>query len=303
MSKKNDFINDMLRAGRNSGGSRKTQHDRQNKLTAFCEWLWRNGYQLLSPQNVRVRHIAEYTATRLSDSINLRTLQNDMAAIRVALRGAGRGVFASSIELTNKALLIAGASRKGTKRPISDPEFCGIYDRALIFDAGLAAVLGLERRIGLRGRESVMAAPSLPDWCKFLSEGATKIRIAHGTKGGRPRDVTLHRREEAIEAIHFAREIAKQRNGVLIIAPNLASALGYYHRHSHDLGLKGEIAPHSLRYAFAVDAVTSYVQAGYSMREAVALAAQDLGHGSGRGRLIREIYGRGVLPNNIPDKK
>lgn len=292
MSKKSDFTNGMLRAGRNSGGSKKTLHDRDSMLRAYCQWLWGVGYQLTSAQGIRVRHVVEYISTRLADGVGCRTLQNVAAAIRSALRGAGRNVFASSHEISNTTLGIGGTSRLGTKRPITDLEYQAIYERAMALDAGLAAVLGLERWLGLRAREAIMAIQSLADWLKFLATGATKIKIIHGTKGGRVRDTTLHCREEAVKAIQFADEVAKKRGGVLIAVETLEAALGYYHRHVRDIGLRGEIAPHCLRYTFACDAVASYMRMGHSEREAHALAAMDLGHGSGRGRLIREIYGR-----------
>jgi len=298
VSKKSDLAAEMRKAGRLAGGSKKTRHDRDVMLTAFCVWLWAAGYQLSSVVGLRVRHIDEYISARIADGICLRSAQNIASTIRCALRGAGRTAFANSTEISNEALGISGGSRLGTKRPISNIEYQEAYRRALVLDEGLAAVLGLERWIGLRGRESVMAAPSLEDWLKFITAGKTKIGIIHGTKGGRARDTTLHCLEEATKAIQFASYIASQRGGVLISAKNLGTALQYYHRHAHALGLIGEIAPHSLRYAYACDAVESYKRAGHNEREAQALAAQDLGHGSGRGRLLREIYGRRPKPHD-----
>lgn len=296
MSKKSDFISDVLRAGRVAGGSKKTQHDRHNKLVAFSNWLWRSGYQLVSAESIRVQHIAKYIEARIGDDLNLRTLQNDMASIRACLRGAGRIVFSNSPEIANQALGISGASRHGTKRPITGVEFQDVHQRACSFDAGLAAIFSLQRWLGLRAREAIMAVQSLADWVAILATGASKIKVIHGTKGGRARDTTLHHLKEASAAIQLAHEIATQRNGILITAPNLAAALGYYHRNSRALGLEGEIAPHSLRYSYACDAVDAYKRLGHNEREAHALAAIDLGHGSGRGRLIREIYGRRPKP-------
>lgn len=298
MSKKSDLVAEMRKAGRLAGGSKKTVHDRDVMITAFCVWLWAAGYQLSSVAGLRVRHIAEFISARIADGICLRSAQNIACAIRCALRGAGRTAFANSPEISNKALKINGGSRLGTKRPISESEYQDAYRRTLIRDQGLAAVLGLERQIGLRGREAVMSAPSLCDWLKFIAAGATKIRVIHGTKSGRPRDTTLHCLKEATKAIQFAAGIATQRGGVLIEAKNLGAALQYYHRNVHALGLIGQIAPHSLRYAYACDAVDAYMRQGYSEREAQALAAQDLGHGSGRGRLLREIYGRRPKPDS-----
>jgi len=58
-------------------------------------------------------------------------------------------------------------------------------------------------------------------------------------------------------------------------------------------GLTGRYSPHSLRYAWAQEAIQHYRQQGFSQKEARALVSTDLGHGDGRGRYIEHVYGRG----------
>lgn len=57
------------------------------------------------------------------------------------------------------------------------------------------------------------------------------------------------------------------------------------------VGLKGEFSPHSLRYAWAQDAIRHYLAQGFSEKESLALTATDLGHGDGRGRWVKQVYG------------
>ncbi len=47
-------------------------------------------------------------------------------------------------------------------------------------------------------------------------------------------------------------------------------------------GLTGKSAPHSLRYARAVDAMAFHTRSGMSEKEVSAMVSMDLGHGDGR---------------------
>ncbi|MFV2296318.1 integrase domain-containing protein, partial [Escherichia coli] len=77
--------------------------------------------------------------------------------------------------------------------------------------------------------------------------------------------------------------IARQRNGRLIDKPDLRTALEHWHKQVIKAGLKGAFSPHSLRYAWAQDAIRHYLAQGLSEKESLALSATDLGHGDGRG--------------------
>ncbi len=49
------------------------------------------------------------------------------------------------------------------------------------------------------------------------------------------------------------------------------------------IGLTGKHSPHSLRYAYAQDAIGHHEKQGFSIEEAWALTSMDLGHGDGHG--------------------
>jgi hypothetical protein len=82
----------------------------------------------------------------------------------------------------------------------------------------------------------------------------------------------------------------------------LDSATQKYHRLAKDVGLVGKYAPHSLRYAYCVDKVIELRDEGCNRSEAMALAANFLGHGDGRGRFISMVYGKTVV-HSVPVEK
>ncbi|HEC5172429.1 TPA: integrase domain-containing protein, partial [Escherichia coli] len=103
--------------------------------------------------------------------IGLRTLQNDMAALRAVLRQAGRRQVVEHPRLTNKALGVSGASRNGTRRAITPEHYQQVMEKARTQDAGLAAALEIARLMGLRSQEAVQSSQSLKTWLKAISRG------------------------------------------------------------------------------------------------------------------------------------
>ncbi|OWG22441.1 DNA-binding prophage protein [Klebsiella pneumoniae BIDMC 35] len=99
-------------------------------------------------------------------------------------------------------------------------------------------------------------------------------------------------REAVRQAVKEALNIAGKRDGHLIDNPDLKSAMDYWHNHLRDAGLTGEYSPHSLRYAWAQDAIQHYQEQGLSHKEALAVTSTDLGHGDGRGKYIEQVYNR-----------
>nr|VUD23441.1 DNA-binding protein [Salmonella sp. NCTC 7297] len=85
------------------------------------------------------------------------------------------------------------------------------------------------------------------------------------------------------KALDNALSVAEQRSGRLIDQPSLQKAMNYWRRALAEAGLAGNYTPHSLRYAWAQDAIRHYLAQGFSDKEALALTAMDLGHGDGRG--------------------
>ncbi len=116
--------------------------------------------------------------------------------------------------------------------------------------------------------------------------------MVFGTKGGRPRETIILDVVAVRKALDNALTVAEDRHGRLIDKPDLKSAMKYWHSQAARLGLTGAYSPHSLRYAWAQDAMHHYLAQGFCEKEALAMTAMDLGHGDGRGRYVAQVYGR-----------
>lgn len=285
---------EMQTLARQAGGSHKTVHDRLKIAERFASHLLSLNIQIRTVQHLKAKHIECYIAERLEQGITLRTLHNEMAAVRVMLRIAGRNKLADAERLSNKALGLSGASRDGTRKVITPERYQAALATLQQKDTGLALTLQLARMMGLRSQEAVQCSQSLQTWATALERGDEQLMVVFGTKGGRPRQMQVLDREALTQAVNQALAVAAARNGRLIDKPDLKSAMNRWRSQTALAGLKGQYSPHSLRYAWAQDAMRYYRRQGFSSREASALVSMDLGHGDGRGRYVERVYGKAL---------
>jgi integrase len=282
----------LVTLARQGQGSFKTVADRSRIAERFSERLAKLNIQIRDAKHIKTAHIQKYIQSRQAENISNRTLQNEMAAVRSIMSVAGRNKLANPqhVLLSNKALGISGASRDGTKQAISDDTLREVVNYAMNKDEGVALAVQLARYIGLRTEETVQSAKSLKTWRQTLLKGEERVRVVFGTKGGRPRETTVFVREKVLILLNKAISYCDGNNGKLINKPTLHSAIERYRNILRDAGMTGKNAPHSLRYAYAKDAVNFHVNNGMSRNEAEALVSMDLGHGDGRGRYIKQVY-------------
>lgn len=284
---------EMKRLAQQAGGSHKTVHDRIKLVQRFYERLVVvQNVQIRRVEQLKARHIEDYIHSRLAQGIAKRSLQNEMAAIRQILTQAGGDKLAASERIDNRSLGPSGTSRNGTRRPITPEHYRQVLETARVKDPGLAAVVELARLMGLRSQEAVQSVQSLRTWQQALARNETRLTVVFGTKGGRPRDTLILDAGAVKKAVDHALSVAEQRNGKLIDKPDLRSAMKYWHGQASRIGLTGAYSPHSLRYAWAQDAIRHYLVLGFSEKEALAMTSMDLGHGDGRGRYVAQVYGQ-----------
>jgi len=280
----------MCKFARQAGGSYKTISDRIAIIKRIAYHLRALNIQIKTIEQLKTKHIHSYIQDRLQQGISKRALQNEMAAIRQTLRQSGRVKLADSKLLSNEALGISNASRAGTKEAIPDELYQAVLQKAAQIDEGLAIAIQLARMLGLRSLEAVRCYKSLKTWRKQLKQGRKKLTIIFGTKGKRQRETLVLNREALLELVEKAIKIASKRNGHLIDKPDLKQAMTYWRNQTNRLGLTGKHSPHSLRYAWAQEAVKYYIEQELGEEEAIAAVSMDLGHGDGRGRYIKRVY-------------
>jgi len=286
---------DLCRAARRARGKQGnlTYEGREQALERFAGFLWRAGFQVHTTGKLKEKHIRAWATDMAVRDRSKRTIANNLAHIRTALEGIKRRPFAD--KLSNAELGTAGASRAGTKRPMTREELESYRAAVAAIDPGIAMVLELQLEFGLRAEEGVRCIKSLADWERTLLNPITDglVTVIHGTKGGKSRRSPALDRQRAANTVRRAIELAKQFGGKLVRKPHLDQAMSRYHYLVAKVGMTGECAPHSLRYGYATEHLQRMKAAGVSRREAAAGVATWLGHGDGRGTWVELVYGRG----------
>jgi site-specific recombinase XerD len=286
------FSKQLVTLARQSGGSFKTVADRSRIAARLAEQMLKLNIQIRDVNHIKTHHIENYVRSRLADDISKRTLQNEMAALRAILTTAGRTKLADPKheKLSNNALNLSGASRAGSKTAITDERFQEALALVRSKDEGVALAMEITRYLGLRTEEAVQSAKSLKTWQQALARGDERLRVVFGTKGGRPRDTTVIRRDALMRSLNAAVAYTSENGGKLVNKVGLRSAIDRYRNVAKDAGLSGKEAPHSLRYAYSREATEWHMKNGLSRKEAEAMVSMDLGHGDGRGTYIKNVY-------------
>lgn len=94
-------------------------------------------------------------------------------------------------------------------------------------------------------------AKSLKTWQQGLARGDKQLSVVFGTKDGRPRDITVVRRDELVRSLNAAVAYSAEHGGKLVDKVGLKSAINRYRNVIKDAGLVGKEAPHSMRYAYS----------------------------------------------------
>ena len=294
MSRKSQLEAAIVAVMDSMGGSHLTREARRRTAARFAGLMFQAGYtHLAGPADITGKQIRAYVAARQQTNLKVRTLQNELAHLRAVLRTVGKQAVAAAKELSNANLGVGGGSRLGSKTALSVGDFnaaCAVAVQQK--RPGMAALLGLERRLGLRGNEAIHGRPdTLRRWLQELEAGDT-INVIAGTKGGRRRAVKIFAKAEAAEVIRHALELAENQGGFLVVRKNgqpaggLKQARSIYHAWANRAGIQ----PHAARYAFARGQLDAYLKQGYSSREALMAVSHDLGHGDGRGRWVKSVY-------------
>ncbi len=283
------FRSEGIAAARAAGGSFKTVQARSQMVKQLAEYLQSQNIQVRHLADLKEKHLAKWIDDARAIGISARSCQNRLTAVRGCLRAEGLDRKADALQTSKFG--VQNASRDGSRTAISSEAYREHLGN--VKDDGVRAALALQRELGLRQKEAVMArSDTLRRWEKEILNGNNRISVVEGTKGGRPRETLLHDPDAALRVIRHAKSLADAQRGRLIDAPGLKEAIDKFNNQARAAGFVGKESPHSLRYAWTQDRIRAYLIAGLSRREALICTSQDLGHGDGRGRWVDQVYSR-----------
>jgi hypothetical protein len=275
---------------RKIGGSQSIKTGRAYAINHVFQTLRDLNKHVASLNDIKAKHVQDYVKSQLVKEVSPRTLQNRISAVRVMLTATGRGDLARSEYLSCKTLGISGASRAGTHRVLATDAYGVVLAKAQARDPVFAALVVMQRELGLRAREAVRCGKSLESWQRSLERGMP-VKVVFGTKGGRDRDCRPVDTEKALQAVKTALNAFKQHGtGNVSTSKTLEGAMRAYGRDCAAVGLSKEHASHCLRYQYARDRFEHHLKATGDRQNALAATSYELGHGDGRGAYIAQVY-------------
>lgn len=286
-----DFMTFGTRKSQGSRGTRQRMHSTYKQWERISK---KHHWGKVTPKNITHHQLCLYVQERIKEGISGHSIQTEIAAIRRAMEGADRYHDAAKL-FTNQSLGVPSVSRKGKGIAISDETL--ERARALACNS-VRALIDLQREIGLRLNEAIECKHSLRSWEEALRRGESTIYLTEGSKGGRPRHITIlpQNAVTAYAAIVAALAVTNGGYDFPIKASNGRNAARAYTRKLATLGIKARESSHSLRRRFACRQYLWYRENGLDKKEALARLSMDLGHGTSRGRWAYNNYLRNSLP-------
>lgn len=276
-------------------GARLTRKARICAIRRCISFLAKQ-FHLKDLRQVRSVHLQALAADFLDDGNSIRSAQNYLAHVRFLLRKSGRGELLKHPHTSNSSLGISGADRSGVRDPLEELTMVEFARQARALEPGVACVIELGYFMGLRVQEGVMAGPDLARWEDLLRHATSdmpELRVSRGTKGGRIRQVGIFDVAETLNAIARARAVARS-NGGCLIPGDLRQAIARVYTICFGIGLMGAQSPHAARDGYCCQLIRHLHVLGWSEREALAKAANALGHGAQRTDWVRTVYGQTV---------
>lgn len=254
---------------RNRDGSFATQDKRANVLMAVTRMVHAK-FGLQKWANLGTKHVAYVVEIWKADRTESRAIEGNLSHLRWLVQKIGK---ANLMPRTNRGLGIEPALRHThAGKVVSEAQFQADL-RAFGQDARLRAMALAGRYLGMRFKEAALFRPDRQ------VEG-NRLWLHRGTKGGRPRYLTLHhpKQWEAIEAIRQA-----AGPGGTLIPPEARTFKSwseevYGKLRAVGIGQKGSHVFHDYRRTYAVERLREQIARGRDCLAAAKLLSREVGH-------------------------
>lgn len=285
MDKLNNINKDLLASWKkvtrynNNSGSFKTKKTYREEQKQFLSFVSKE-FNLKSVSRISDKHIKRFIEHKLSNGCSKRYLQKTMTAIRQLCNNSG-----AAISVSNKDLGIYGRKLEA-KEGFRQQEL----ERALSFAKNklhsnfIYYGLLICSEFGLRSNELI----NLRRRTVINALSGNILHLEHGTKGGRPRDVSVATSSryilEEILNISCAQGIDDKvfcSNDKGAPASRLSEWHNFFSRYSNkfaDADRDKKLGAHDLRRKWANDKYLKLRKEGKNDTEAMAIVSMQLGH-------------------------
>lgn len=243
------------RAARGGDVGMKTRRERRVVLERTLRDLHKSGLELRRLKNLRGKHVEQILTVWRERKLLPSTFATYASHLRTLCRWLQKPQL---VELIDRTLAVEptlvrrrGATDHDRSEKGAGIDFKLIFERALRLNERFACQLALVAAFGLRSQEAWLFRPHLAD----LGQG--QIRIAWGTKGGRPRVLPIPMTREQQAVLEWAKTFAASpAESMIPRGLRLERWRWRYYRMCRQIGLTRRalmVTPHSLRHGVLLD--------------------------------------------------
>lgn len=216
---------------RNRDGSRATQANRIRGLQAMANDLYQLGFKLPRPSSLKPKHVTQLVDHWKGQGLSNATLKNRVGWIRWWAEKVNK---ASVVPRDNADLGIASREKQEINRAWTPTKTQSLPN------PHMQASLDLMRTFGLRLEEALKIKPKQAD------KGHLLRLQGSWTKGGRPREIPIHTKEQR-KLVDSAKELVGNRSMI----PADKSYIQHRKAFEHQALKHGISNLHGLRHAYA----------------------------------------------------
>jgi integrase len=229
---------------------KKTRHDRETALKEIVYWVVAE-FEIHSVAHLKRKHVAAYCKDMEERKLRPATICTKLSHLGALCRALGKdhlldnreSLFSDSNVLRRS--LVAAYDKSIEAAGL---DFEAIYAAAHALNPRVAVQLALCRKLGLRAQEAWSFRPHLA-----VRDGF--VRVAWGTKGGRPRVLTEPMTDEQSSLIEYAKKFAATAaESTVPRGCSLRKWKPIFYRVVRKVGLsrrQSRATPHSLRHSYA----------------------------------------------------
>lgn len=230
----------------NRDGSRLTQTKRGYVLKQVARELHEIGYKVQKWENVKEKHIEQLVARWKEKGLAISTMKDRLSYVRWALDKSGNQHAIQK----NKDLGIPERKYvKNEDKSWNTKEYNKTLDAVYAKSQNLGFQMELMREFGLRFKESCTFRPN-----RDVDLTNNIIRVHHGTKGGRPRQVPIRNNNQCC----LIEDLKKKFKGENSLIPTDMTYI-QWKKQAYNIGREAGVTRdkvgtfHGLRHAYAQD--------------------------------------------------
>lgn len=229
--------------------SDKTQKNRWNVMQSVFVELAALGFNILKPQNLKLKHITAITQCWVDRNLSAKTFKNYLSILTLYCHWIGKDELMMQLDMSHIPASMLHCSLKATmdKDWSKSDRFLEIMVNIICHDLIVGTQLLLMHEFGLRMSEALCLRP-------WVADCGTVLQAHYGVKNGRVRSIPIETKRQR-DVLEFAQSLLSSSCKSFSLIPRNKSLIQgknhfYYIVRKHGISIKNGRVSHGLRHGY-----------------------------------------------------